>query len=170
MVSISAMDGQAWGGGFLLALSCDFRVASERTTVGQPEITAGVTTAGEGARIARLAGEAAAKRLLLDGRPLDAAEAHRLGLLDRVVPAGEALSAALEWAKWLARRQPGDLTLVKEAVIGGRDLTLAEALKRETGLFVSKFADPSVVSRLMEVQRRYDEGADSYEAFGIPRD
>lgn len=170
MVSIAAMDGQAWGGGFLLALSCDFRVASERTTVGQPEITAGLTTAGEGVRIARLAGEAAAKRLLLDGRPLDAAEAHRLGLLDRVVPAGEALSTALEWAKWLARRQPGDLAMVKEAVIGGRDLTFVDALKRETSIFSSKFADPSVVSRLMEVQRRYDEGADSYEAFGIPRD
>lgn len=154
MVSIAAMDGQAWGGGFLLALSCDFRVASERTTVGQPEITAGVSTAGEGARIVRLAGEAAAKRRLLDGRPMDAVEAHRLGLVDRVVPAGEALSAAIEWAKWLARRQPGDLAMVKEVVTGARDLLLADAPKRETGIFVSKFADESVVSRLMEVQRR----------------
>lgn len=170
MVSIAAMDGQAWGGGFLLALSCDFRVASARTTVGQPEITAGVTTAGEGARIARLAGEAAAKRLLLDGRPLDASEAHRLGLIDRLVPAGEALTAALEWAGWLARRHPGDLAMVKEVVTGARDLPLTEALKRETTIFVSKFAEPAVVERLAAVQRRYEEGADSYEAFGIPRD
>lgn len=170
MVSIAAMDGRAWGGGFLLALSCDFRVASERTTVGQPEITAGVTTAGEGARIARLAGEAAAKRLLFDGRPLDATEALRLGLIDRVVPAGEALDAALQWATWLAQRQPGDLAMVKDVVTGARDLSLTEALKRETAIFVSKFAEPSVVERRTAVQRRYDEGADSYEAFGIPRD
>lgn len=170
MVSIAAMDGQAWGGGFLLALSCDFRVASERTTVGQPEITAGVTTAGEGARIARLAGEAAAKRLLLDGRPLDATEAHRLGLLDRVVPVGEALRAAIEWAGWLAGRQPGDLAMVKDVILGARELPLVDALKRETSIFVSKFADPAVVARLMAVHGRYAEGADSYDAFGIPRD
>lgn len=170
MVSIAAIDGQAWGGGFLLALSCDLRVASDRATIGQPEITAGVTTAGEGARIARLAGEAAAKRLLLDGRPVDASEAHRLGLIDRLVPSGEALPAALEWAEWLARRHPGDLAMVKDVVTGARDLPLSEALKRETAMFVSRFTEPAVVERLANVQRRYDEGADSYEAFGIPQD
>jgi enoyl-CoA hydratase/carnithine racemase len=168
MVSIAAMDGQAWGGGFLLALSCDFRVASERTTVGQPEIMAGLPTAGEAVRIARLAGEAAARRLLLDGRPLPAHEAHRLGLVDRLVPAGQALAEALEWAEWLAGRAPGDLAMDKGLIVGARDLTMTEALKRETSLFVSKFADERTVSRLMEVQRRYDAGADSYEAFGVP--
>ncbi|MFP5332891.1 MAG: enoyl-CoA hydratase/isomerase family protein [Acidimicrobiia bacterium] len=168
MVSIAAMDGQAWGGGFLLALSCDFRVASEQTTIGQPEINAGVTTAGEGARISRIAGEAAAKRLLLDGRPVDAREAYRLGLVDRLVPAGTALDAALEWASWLARHQPGDLAMVKELITGGRDLDFGDALKRETAMFVSRFADETVVARLNAVQRRYEDGADSYEAFGIP--
>lgn len=169
MVSIAAMDGQAWGGGFLLALACDFRVASERTTVGQPEITAGVSTAGEAARIAHIAGEAAAKRLILDGRPMSAGEAHRLGLVDRLVPSGRALAEAVEWATWLAGHQPGDLTMAKEVIIGARGLTLSEALKRETTQFASMFSDRAVVARLDEVQRRYDEGSDSYDAFGLPR-
>ena len=167
LVSIAALEGQAWGGGFNLALSCDFRVASERVTVGQPEIMAGVTTAGEAARIVHLAGEAAAKRLLLDGRPISATEAHRLGLVDRVVPDGEALATAVDWGRWLAGREPGDLAMVKELIVGTRDSELTAALKRETALFVSKFGDERVVARLWEVQRRYDEGADSYEAFGI---
>ncbi|HSJ29263.1 MAG TPA: enoyl-CoA hydratase/isomerase family protein [Acidimicrobiia bacterium] len=168
MVSIAAMDGQAWGGGFLLALSCDFRVASERTTICQPEILAGVCTAGEAARIIHLVGESAAKRLLLDGRPIDATEAHRLGLVDRVVPAGTALDEAVEWATWMAGRRPGDLTMDKDLIVGSRGLPLQEALRRETGMFVSRFSDEETVERLLEVQRRYDAGSDSYEAFGIP--
>ena len=169
MVSIAAIDGQAWGGGFLLALACDLRVISETATVGQPEIMAGVTTAGEAARIARIAGEAVAKQLLLDGRPLSGTDAHRLGLAHKVVPAGEALTSAVEWATWLAGRRPGDLAMVKDLIVGGRDLPLSEALKRETAVFVSKFADPTVVSRLLAVQERYDDGADSHDAFGLPR-
>lgn len=169
MVSIAAIDGQAWGGGFLLALSCDFRVAGEEATVGQPEIMAGICTAGEAARIAHLAGESAAKRLLLDGRPLTASEAHRLGLVDRIVSRGEALADALEWAEWLAGRGPGDLAMDKELITGARGLSLADALKRETAMFVSKFSEERVVTRLLEVQRRYDDGADSYDAFGLPR-
>lgn len=169
MVSIAAMDGQAWGGGFLLALACDFRVASERTTIGQPEITAGVSTAGEAARISHLAGEAAAKRLILDGRPISAGEAHRLGLVDRVVPTGQALTEAVEWATWLAGRKPGDLAMAKDVIIGARDLALTDALKRETATFVSLLSDETVVARLDEVQRRYDQGSDSYDAFGLPR-
>ena len=169
MVSIAAIDGQAWGGGFLLALACDLRVVGEGSTVGQPEIMAGVSTAGEAVRIARIAGEAVAKQMLLDGRPFSAEDAHRVGLAHRVVPHGEALASAVEWAQWLAGRAPGDLAMVKDLITSGRDLPLAEALKRETGVFVSKFADEAVVSRLLTVQERYDAGADSYEAFGLPK-
>ncbi len=167
MVSIAAIEGQAWGGGHLLALSCDFRVASESSTIGQPEITIGLPTAGEAARIAHIAGEAAAKRMLLDGRPISAAEAYRLGLIDRLTPDGEALPVALEWAQWLARHEPGDLAMDKELIVGARDLPLGEALKRETSMFVAAFGDERTVERAMAVQHRYDEGADSYEAFRL---
>jgi enoyl-CoA hydratase/carnithine racemase len=168
MVSIAALDGQTWGGGHLLALSCDFRVAAVTTTINQPEVMIGMPTAGEAARIVRLAGEAAAKRLLLDGRPISAAEAHRLGLVDVLVADGTALDAGVEWATWLAGRDPGVLAMNKELIVGARELDLGDALKRETTLFVDKFAERETVERLLGVQRRYDEGADSYEAFGIP--
>lgn len=168
LVSIAAIDGQAWGGGFLTALSCTFRVASESSTFGQPEILAGVSTAGEAARISRMAGEAAAMRLILDGRPIDATEAHRMHLVDKVVPDAASLDSALEWAAWLAARPAGDLTRIKGGILAGRDLPLTDALKSETARFVECFADPEIVGRLRAVQGRYDQGADSYEAFGIP--
>lgn len=168
MISIAAIDGQAWGGGAELAWACDFRVVSEVSTLGQPEVMVGLPPAGGASRIARIAGEAAAKRVVLDGRPLSADEAHRLGLVDRLVPSGEALTAALEWATWLAGRPPGDLAMLKDLIVGSRELELGEALKRETTLFVSRFADDSVVERALGVQARYEAGADSYEAFQLP--
>jgi enoyl-CoA hydratase len=169
MVSIAAIDGQAWGGGAELAWSCDFRVASEASTLGQPEVMIGLPPAGGATRIARMAGEAAAKRLVLDGRPVNAAEAYRLGLVDRLVPTGAAVEEAVAWAEWLAGRAPGDLARNKELIVGGRDLEMGAALRRETSLFVSRFSDEPTVERALAVQRRYDEGADSYDAFALPR-
>ncbi len=69
------------------------------------------------------------------------------------MPAGTALDAAREWAEWIA----------------GRDADLGEALRKETSVFVSQFARPEFVQHLLEVQCRYDEGGDSYDAFGLPR-
>lgn len=91
-----------------------------------------------------------------------------MGLAHRVVPQGTALAAAVEWAQWLAGRAPGDLAMVKDLITGARELPFGEALKRETGTFVARFADETVVSRLLTVQGRYDAGAGSYEAFGLP--
>lgn len=169
LVSIAAVDGQAWGGGAELAWACDFRVASEISTFGQPEVMLGLPPSGGATRIARLAGEAAARRLALDGRPISAAEAHRLGLVDRLVPPGGAIAAARDWAAWLTQRPEGTLALVKQAIVGGRDLPFREALRHETGTFVSRFAEEATVARVLAAQSRYDQGADSYEAFGIPR-
>jgi enoyl-CoA hydratase/carnithine racemase len=98
-------------------------------------------------------------QLLLDNGPGNFATA----------PLHERLEAALEWVGWMAEREPGDLAMDKALILGARDLPFTKALKRETGLFVSRFADERTVSRLREVQRRYDEGADSYDAFGLPR-
>jgi enoyl-CoA hydratase len=169
MVSLAAIEGQAWGGGAELAWSCDFRVASEGSTLGQPEILVGLPPAGGATRMSRIAGEAAARRLVLDGRPVSAREAFRLGLVDMLVGNGSALDAAVQWATWLAGRPASHLALAKNLIVGSRDMTLGEALRRETGSFVERFTDPDVVERALEVQGRYDDGADSYDAFGIPR-
>lgn len=169
MVSIAAIDGQAWGGGAELAWSCDFRVVSESSTLGQPEVMVGLPPAGGATRLARIAGEAAAKRLVLDGRPVAAAEAYRLGLVDRLVPSGDAVDEATEWAAWLAGRAPGDLAMAKDLIVSARELGMGDALKRETTVFVSRFADESIVERALGVQSRYDAGADSYDAFQLPK-
>lgn len=170
MVSIAAVDGQAWGGGAELAWACDLRVASEAASFGQPEVMVGVPTLGGAARIARLAGEAAAKRVVLDGRPVTGADAFRLGLVQRMVDDGSALDESLRWARWLARHPPGALSLTKESITGGRELSLRDALRRETSTFIAQFARPDVVQRALKIQQRYDAGADSREAFGIDPD
>lgn len=168
-ISIAAVDGQAWGGGAELAWACDFRVASEAATFGQPEVMVGLPPAGGGARIARLAGEAVAKQLTIDGRPVSGTDAFRLGLAHRLVPPGEALVAALEWGEWLSGRSEGALAFSKSVIVGGRDLALGDALRQETTRFVERFSNPEVVRLARQVQQRYDGGADSYEAFGVDR-
>jgi enoyl-CoA hydratase len=170
MVSIAAIDGQAWGGGAELAWACDLRVASETATFGQPEVIVGVPTLDGAARIARLVGEATAKLLVLDGRPIRASEALRLGLIHRLVSEGSVIDAALEWAQWLASHPSWALAASKELIVGGRDLSLRDALRRETVLFVEAVARPEVIARLLEIQSRYDDGADSYRAFGVGPD
>jgi enoyl-CoA hydratase/carnithine racemase len=169
MVSIAAVDGQAWGGGAELAWTCDLRVASTISTFGQPEVIIGLPTLDGAARIARLVGEATAKRIVLDGRPIPAEEAYRLGLVHRLVPAGAAVEAALEWAQWLAGHPPWALAASKELINGGRELSLRDALRRETALFVEAFTKPEVVEQASQIQARYDNGADPYDAFGVDR-
>lgn len=170
MVSIAAVDGQAWGGGAELAWACNLRVASEAATFGQPEVIVGVPTLDGAARIARLVGEATAMRLILDGRPIDGAEAHRLGLVHRLVAPGTAVDGALAWARWLAGHPDWALAGSKELIVGGRALSMRDALRRETALFVEAFTRAEVVEQAQQVQARYDNGADSYEAFGIDRE
>ncbi len=170
MVSIAAIDGQAWGGGAELAWACDLRVASETATFGQPEVIVGAPTLDGATRIARLVGEATAKLLVLDGRPIPATEAHRLGLVHRLVSTGNVIDTSLEWAQWLASHPSWALADSKELVVGGRDLSLRDALRRETALFVEAIARPEVIAQLLAIQARYDDGADSYRAFGIDPD
>lgn len=169
MVSIAAIDGQAWGGGAELAWSCDLRVASERSSFAQMEAMLGVTTAGGSARITHLVGEAVAKQLVLDARPIDAQEAFRLGLVHRLVAAGDALSESVKWAGWLSQRPPWALAASKQVINGARGKDLATALRDETTTYVEQFSKPEVLDLARDAQARYDEGADSYDALGVPR-
>ena len=93
MPTIAAIEGNALGGGLELALCCDLRVASERARLGLPEVRLAVTPgAGGTQRLPRVVGPARAKELILTGRVLTAAEAERIGLVNEVVPAGEAVA------------------------------------------------------------------------------
>jgi len=138
-VTIAAVSGYALGGGCELSMACDFRLASESAVFGQPEILLGIIPGGGGTqRLTRLVGPSKAKDLVLTGRQIGAEEAKAIGLVDEVV-AGPVLDRALELAAEYARGPLVAQALVKRAIDGGLDLTLAEGLRLEHELFVDVF-------------------------------
>lgn len=138
---IAVVDGYALGGGNELAMSCDFILASERAVFGQPEVSLGVTAGFGGTqRLTRLIGRARALELLLSGRHVDAAEALRIGLVNRVCPAATLMDEALALARSIAAQGPVAVRLSKEAVQRGQDLDLDNACQFEAQLFGLCFA------------------------------
>lgn len=138
--TIAAVEGYALGGGCELALACDFRVVAESARLGQPEILLGIIPGGGGTqRLTRLVGPARAKDLVYSGRQVGAGEALAMGLADRQAPTGGALEVALEWAGQLAKGPRGALAAAKSAIQGGADVSLAEGLDLEAGLFARIF-------------------------------
>jgi enoyl-CoA hydratase/carnithine racemase len=137
---IAAIEGFALGGGLELALACDLRVASEAARLGFPEIQLGIFPgAGGTQRATRLIGPARTKDLVWSGRHVKAPEALALGLVDRVVPVGTALDAALELATTLAAGAVVAMGLAKHAIDGGLDGSLAAGLDLEGEGFVAVF-------------------------------
>lgn len=126
--TIAAIEGHCLGGGLELALSCDLRVASETSSLGLPEVTLGVFPAGGGTeRLPRLIGEARARELIYTGEPVDAREAWRIGLVNRVAPAGQALSAAQALGRTIAAKSALTLRTVKAVMDRGQAMDLLEA-------------------------------------------
>src|SRR5881397_557132 len=114
---IAAVSGYALGGGCELALMCDLVVASESAQFGQPEVKIGIIPgAGGTQRWARSAGKVRAMEAVLTGEPVGAVDAERIGLVNRVVPAGAQLDEALRLANLIAARPPLAVRLGKEAV------------------------------------------------------
>jgi enoyl-CoA hydratase len=132
---IAAIRGYALGGGLELALACDIRIAGEDAQLGLTEINLAIIPGGGGTqRLPRLVGRGKALEMILTGARLPAAEALRLGLLERVVPPGEVLSSARQLARALAEKAPVALRYAKEAVVKGLELPLAEGLRLEGDL------------------------------------
>jgi enoyl-CoA hydratase / 3-hydroxyacyl-CoA dehydrogenase len=105
--TIAAVNSIAFGGGCELAMACDFRIAAESATFGQPEINLGIIPGFGGTqRLPRLVGESKALEMNLTGDPIDAYEAHRVGLANQVVPDHELFDAALAWARKLSEQAP----------------------------------------------------------------
>jgi enoyl-CoA hydratase/carnithine racemase len=133
---IAAINGFALGGGCELAMACTLRIASEHAKLGQPEINLGIIPGYAGTqRLARLVGPGRALELLLTGEQVTAQEAHRLGLVNRVVPAAELMNEAQSLAAALASKAPIAVRYIIDAVNKGMRMTLPEAQVFEATLF-----------------------------------
>jgi len=138
---IAAITGYALGGGCELALACDLRIVADDAKLGQPEIKLGIIPgAGGTQRLSRLVGPAKAKDIIFTGRFVDAHEALRIGLADKVVPPAEVYSAALEYAGQFAEGPAQALRAAKTAIDGGLSVDLASGLAIESHSFAALFA------------------------------
>ena len=133
---IAAINGYALGGGCELAMACTLRLAADTAKLGQPEINLGIMPGYAGSqRMSRLVGKGKAMELILTGAPIGAAEAERIGLVNRVVPAAELMTAARALAADLAKNAPIAMRYIITAVNKGLEMPFAEGCVFEATLF-----------------------------------
>jgi enoyl-CoA hydratase / 3-hydroxyacyl-CoA dehydrogenase len=137
-VTVAAVNSLALGGGCELAMACDFRIAAESASFGQPEINLGIIPGFGGTqRLARLVGEAKALEMNLLGEPVSAAQAYELGLASEVVTDHELFDTAVAWARKLAGQAPVAVEQIKEV---SAKADLDEGIEAEKGGFVTAFS------------------------------
>jgi len=133
---IAAINGYALGGGCELAMACTIRIAADTAKLGQPEINLGIIPGyGGSQRLSRLVGRGRALELLLTGDQITAAEAYRLGLVNRVVTVANLMGEARKLAQALAMKAPIAVRYIIDAVNSGLEMTRAEAAIYEATLF-----------------------------------
>jgi enoyl-CoA hydratase / 3-hydroxyacyl-CoA dehydrogenase len=137
-VTVAAVNSLALGGGCELAMACDFRIAAESASFGQPEINLGISPGFGGTqRLPRLVGEGKALEMNLVGEPISAAQAYELGLATEVVADHELFDTALAWARKLAGQAPIAVEQIKKVSAKG---DLDEGIEAEKGGFVAAFS------------------------------
>src|SRR5262245_38656671 len=133
---LAAVNGFALGGGCELAMACHIRIASENAKFGQPEVKLGIAPGYGGTqRLPRLVGKGVALQLILSGEMIDAQEAYRIGLVTKVVPAGELLAESEKIIRGILAMGPLAVRLAIEAVDQGHDMSLDEGLLLEANHF-----------------------------------
>jgi len=138
--AIARIDGYALGAGLELAASCDFRIASERSTLGMPEVRIGLPSVVEAALLPKLVGPSRARRLLLTGENIGAAQALDWGLVDKVVPATELDAAVEELAAPILASGPHAIRLQKSLILDWEERHVTGAVERGIEAFVDAFA------------------------------
>jgi enoyl-CoA hydratase/carnithine racemase len=157
IISIAAISGACSGGGAELGWACDLRIAETQASFSQPEINMGLTTGiGGSSRLARLAGRATAAEMVLTGRPLGAQRLYDLGAINRVVPTGQALQAALDLAMELAQKSATASAGLKRILAKNDDATLPEAMRHEQEVFQSVVVTDSARTGMLQAQLSYD--------------
>ena len=141
LVTVAALNGYAMGGGLECALACDIRIAEEHAQMALPEATVGLLPGGTGTQtLPWLVGEGWAKRMILTGERVDAATALRIGLVEEVVPQGQALTKALEIAQRVGKQSPDSVRACKQLVHQARQgVPRGAALAAEREAFVRLF-------------------------------
>ncbi len=143
--TLAAVNGLALGGGLELSMACDIRIVAANAQMGQPEIKLGLFPgAGGTQRLPRLVGAGIAKELMYVGDPIGADEAYRIGLANKVVPTGEALTAARQMGLSITGMAGVALRYIQEAVHRGLDTTLDAGLQIEADLFAKVFQTEDV--------------------------
>jgi enoyl-CoA hydratase/carnithine racemase len=156
---IAALQGAVYGGGLELALCADVRVADETAKLGQLEVRWGIMPgAGGTQRLPRLVGLGVALELVMSGDPIDAQRAHQVGLVNRVVPAGQARTAAVELATTIASRAPLAVRRAKEATMRGLNMPLDDGIRME-----------SLVANLLAGTADLQEGRRAFVEKGTPK-
>jgi enoyl-CoA hydratase/carnithine racemase len=134
---IIALSGDVAGAGLELALACDIRIAAEESRFGLPQVQSGIIPSGGGTqRLPRLIGKGKALEMILTGEAIDSVEAHRVGLVSKVVPLDQLMVVSTSVAEEMASKAPVALQYIKEAVYGGMDVTLEQGLRMEADLYL----------------------------------
>ncbi|MBW2031881.1 MAG: enoyl-CoA hydratase/isomerase family protein [Deltaproteobacteria bacterium] len=133
---IAAVNGFALGGGCEIVMACDIIIASDKAKFGQPEVNIGVIPGGGGTqRLQRMVGVHRAKELIFTGDIIDAREAERIGLVNKVVPAEELMTKATEIARKISKKSPAAIRLAKAAINRGMRTDLGAGLAYERELY-----------------------------------
>lgn len=134
---IAAISSDAIGQGLELALACDMRIASETSRFGLPQIQSGtIPWDGGTQRLSRLVGKGKALEMILTGEIIDAQEALRIGLVNKVVPEAELMRVTMDMAQEMASKGPIALRYIKEAIYKGMDMSLEQGLRLEADLYL----------------------------------
>ena len=140
-VTIAAVNGYALGGGCEIAMACDIRIAAENAVFGQPECGLGIIPGFGGTqRLARLVGKGRAKELIFTCGRIDAQEAYRIGLANKVVPQAELLDVCRAMAKTIMSKGGYAVSVAKAVINAGLDMDLINGLKMEADAFGLTFA------------------------------
>jgi enoyl-CoA hydratase/carnithine racemase len=132
---IAAINGVALGGGMEVALACDIRIAAEKALFGLPEVTLGLIPAWGGTqRLPRVIGAAKAAEMLFTGKPIDAQEAYRIGLVNKVVPPADLMPTAINIAETICKAGPLAVRAAKQAMVQGVNTSMEEGLLLESVL------------------------------------